>query len=53
MYSLMFDFLPFSNEIKFITGKNLFLNDEMEKCYSSKLIDLLKKMIIQNPSQKF
>ena len=53
MYSLMFDFLPFSNEIKFITGKNLFLNDEMEKCYSSKLIDLLKKMIVQNPSQRF
>ena len=53
LYSLMFDFLPFSNDIKFITGKNLFINEEMEKTYSSKLVDLLKKMVVQNPSQRF
>ena len=52
LYSLMFDFLPFSNDIKFITGKTLFLTDEMENAYSCKLISLLKMMIVQNPIER-
>lgn len=52
LYSLMFDFLPFSNDIKFITGKTLFLTDEMENAYSPKLIELLKMMVVQNPIER-
>ena len=52
LYSLMFDFLSFNSEIKFITGQNLFLTDEMEKAYSPKLMELLKAMLVKDIKQR-